>query len=94
MENNMLNNNYILVTKPIEEEKKEGFQIAQVEDSSVYTGIVYELPEIPVYMGNTQVKKGDKVIFAKYSPDTHLIQRDGVDYKYINTKDILELCQN
>lgn len=88
----MLSDNYILVGK-VPEETKEGFQAVAVEDSSVYTGIVRKLPSRPVYMGNEPVKLGDKVIFAKYSPDTHLIVKDGEELKYINTNDLLEVCE-
>lgn len=87
----MLNDNYILVAK-LPKEKTEGFEAVEVEDSSVYSGIVVKLPKRPVYMGNEHVKLGDKVIFAKYSPDTHLITRDGEELKYINTNDLLERC--
>jgi len=88
----MLNDNYILVSK-IKEEVKEGFQVAAVEDSSTYMGMVKQIPDRPVYLGNYVVNVGDKVVFAKYSPDTHLITRDGEELKYINVNDLLEVCR-
>ncbi len=89
----MLNNKYILVSK-VSEEKKEGFQVVAVEDASIYQGIVFDLPEIPVYIGNHELVRGDTVIFAKYSPNTHLIQRDGQELKYIAVEDLLEVCES
>lgn len=86
----MLNSKYILVTRP-PEIKQEGFQTIKVEDVSTYTGIVHDLPDTPVHLDNHQLAKGDTVIFAKYSPDTHLIQRDGQEMKYIAVQDLLEV---
>jgi len=85
-----LSSNYILVSKALEP-VSEGFQAVAVEDSSVYKGKVEQLPDNPVYLSNQALKVGDIVIFAKYSPDTHLIERDGVELKYINTRDLLEV---
>lgn len=86
-----ISNKYILVSK-IDKEVKEGFQEVEIEDASIYQGKVYALPEIPVYIGNHQLEIGDKVIFVKYSPTTHLIQRDGQELKYILIDDLLEVC--
>lgn len=85
-----ISNKYLIVTK-LEEKKKEGFKVVEVEDASTYMGIVHALPEIPVYIGNRQLNLGDKIVFAKYSPSTHLIQRDGKELKYILLDDILEV---
>jgi co-chaperonin GroES (HSP10) len=87
-----LNSKYILVTK-MPEETKEGFQAVQIEDSSTYMGIVKELPENPIWIGNTLLEVGNTIIFAKYSPNTHLITKDNVEYKYITTEDILEITK-
>lgn len=89
----MLSNKYILVGKP-EEKEEEGFKTVKVEDSSIYTGVVRALPEIPVYMGNKQIVVGDTVIFAKYSPNTHRIERNGEELKYIAIEDLLEVIDN
>lgn len=86
----MISNKYILVEK-IEETKDDGFQVVKVEDISTYMGKVNALPEIPVYIGNHQLDIGDTVIFAKYSPNTHLITREGKELKYILIEDLLEV---
>ncbi len=83
-----VSNNYIAVEK-IEEEKPEGFQTVEVTDSSLFTGRVTHIPEMPVFMGNTPIQVGDMILFAKYSPDTHEIKHDGKLYKFVNTRDIL-----
>lgn len=80
--------NYIVVEK-VEEEKKEGFQTVEVSDSSLFKGKVTNLPEVPVYMGNSQVKVGDIVLFAKYSPDTHEIDYEGKKLKFVAIRDLL-----
>lgn len=80
-----LNNKYITV-KPLEKsEEKSGFSIVETQDNSTFTGEVVEVPSQPVWIGDHQVKQGDVVVFAKYSPDTHQIK----DVKFINTNDIL-----
>lgn len=83
-----VSNNYIVVEK-LPEEEKEGFKTVDVVDSSTFTGKVTHIPEAPVYMGNTPVQVGDKVLFAKYSPDTHEIELEGKKLKFVATRDIL-----
>lgn len=83
-----ISNNRVVVEK-IEEEAKEGFKIVSINDSFVCRGKVVMIPEQPVFMGNRQVAPGDTVLFAKYSPDTHLIELGGKDVKFILTTDIL-----
>lgn len=65
-----INSKYILVKK-MKEEKKDGFQTVEVQDSFINKGEVFRLPDQPVFVDNQQLKVGDLVIFAKYSPDTH-----------------------
>lgn len=86
----MLSAKYILVSKPVEK-PQEGFQAVKVEDSSIYSGVVFDLPDVPVFLSNRQLVKGDTVIFAKYSPNTHLIQREGKELKYILIEDLFEV---
>ena len=82
-----LNAHYILVEKP-EEPKKDGdFQTVQVQDSFVYKGKVKLLPDVPVYVGNTQLQIGTVIIFKKYSADTFEYEKD----KFIKTDDILAI---
>ncbi len=83
-----ISNNYIVVEK-LEIEKQEGIITVDVQDSSVYKGKVTHIPEAPVYMGNKPVTVGDIVLFAKYSPDTHEIDLDGIKVKFVRTTDIL-----
>ena len=81
-----LNVHYILVEK-VEEPKKEGFETVNVQDSFVYKGKVKLLPDIPVYVGNTQLQLGTIVIFKKYSADSFEYEKD----KFIKTEDILAI---
>lgn len=83
-----VSNNYVCVTK-LEEEKKEGFVTADVQDNFVYKGKVAFLPEAPVYIGNEGISLDSIILFAKYSPDTHEIEIDGVKYKFVKVTDIL-----
>lgn len=83
-----INNKYVLV-KRIEDTKTEGFQTIEVQDSFIYKGQVHRTPDQPVYVDNKQVAVGDKVIFAKYSPDTHEIDVDGVKMKMVKGEDLL-----
>lgn len=47
--------NYVALKK-CEEEKKEGFETVEVQDSFVYKGVIAQVPkEVPVYIGNRQV---------------------------------------
>lgn len=73
----------------VEEEKKEGFQTVEVTDSSLFTGRVVNLPEMPVYLGNSPLQVGDIILFSKYSPDTHEIEHEGKKLKFVSTRDIL-----
>lgn len=82
--------NYIVVEK-IVEEKKEGFQAVEVQDSFVYKGKVVNLPDPPVYIGNEQIKIGDVIMFAKYSPDTFEMEVEGQKVKFVNVSDILAI---
>lgn len=87
----MINSNYVLVGR-FEEEVKEGeFQTIKPEDISTYQGIVLEVPEAPAYVGNTPLEVGNVVVFAKYSPNTHMIQREGKELKFVLIADILEV---
>ncbi len=83
-----ISNKYIVVEK-LEEEAKEGFKTVDVQDNFVYKGRVINLPSIPVYMTDEQVKIGDIVLFAKYSPDTWEIDLDGKKVKFVAISDLL-----
>ena len=84
-----ISNNYVLVKK-LEEEKKEGFQAVEVQDNFVYKAVIVQLPKSqPMYLGDQQLAVGDVVMFAKYSPDTHEIELEGVKHKFINVRDLL-----
>lgn len=84
----IVSDNYVVVKK-LEEEKKEGFVTADVVDNFLYKGVVENIPEAPVYMGNDKLQVGDVIMFAKYSPDTHEIELEDVRYKFIHKNDIL-----
>lgn len=86
----------ILVSK-IEEEKKEGFQTVEVQDSFLYKGKVEQVGEGCRYYQSENstspskmlVSEGDTVLFAKYSPHTQTVPVDGQDMKIIRTEDII-----
>lgn len=87
MERKMLksiNSNYVLVEK-IEEVKEEGFKTVEVQDCFVYKGKVKQVPMMTTYVDNHLLSVGDVVIFAKYSPDTHEVEKD----KFVKITDIL-----
>lgn len=79
-----ISSNYIVVVK-LEEEKKEGFQTVDIQDSSTFKGKVAIIPEVPVFVDNRRIGVGDTVLFAKYSPDTHDIQQ----MKFVKVTDLL-----
>lgn len=84
-----ININYVLVKK-LEEEKKEGFQAVEVQDNFVYKGVIVRIPKSqPVYLGDDHLAVGDVVMFAKYSPDTHEIELEGVKHKFVKVSDLL-----
>ena len=84
----------ILLSK-VEEEKKEGFETVQVQDSFVYKGKVIQIGEgcegqsllsTPV---THNITVDDVVIFAKYSPDTQEFEHEGVKYKAVLVSDLI-----
>jgi len=82
-----INSKYVVVEK-IEQEVQEGFKTVEVQDNFVYKGKVKQLCTCPQYVGDEQLSVGDVVLFAKYSPDTHEIDKD----KFVKTEDILAIC--
>jgi co-chaperonin GroES (HSP10) len=85
-----ISNKYVVVEK-LEEEVKDGFQTVDVQDNFVYKGKVKILPSMPVFMTDTQLKIGDTVLFAKYSPDTHEVDLDGQKIKFVAISDLLAM---
>lgn len=78
-----------IVIEKVTEEVKEGFQAVQVQDSSTFKGRVVETGETAHYIGNHVVEKGDVILFAQNSPDTHQITHEGKEIKFIKVEDIL-----
>lgn len=83
-----ISKDYIVVEK-LEQEKQEGFKTVEVQDNFVYKGKVTFLPDVPLFMGNYDIKLGDTVMFTKYSPDTHEVTEEGKTVKFIKICDIL-----
>lgn len=79
---------YICVEK-IEKEAVEGFQTVEVQDDFVYKGKITHIPGAPTYIGNKQLEEGDVVLFAKYSPDTHTIEIEDKQVKFVSLRDVL-----
>lgn len=90
--------NRVLVSK-IEEEKKEGFQTVEVQDSFVNKGRIEMLggidSEKPISSYSSvsleDLGVNDIILFAKYSPDTQDIKHEGKDMKIVNVDDILAI---
>lgn len=88
--------NRILITK-LEEEKKEGFQTVDTQDSFLYKGKIEMVGDIHFASsdgrGAERIKEalviGETVIFTKYSPDTQTIPYNGGEAKIISIDDVL-----
>lgn len=83
-----ISNKYIVVEK-LEEQVKDGFKTVEVQDNYVYKGKVAQIPELAVFITGQDIKVGDTVLFAKYSPDTHEIDLDGKKVKFVAINDVL-----
>lgn len=83
-----ISNSFIAVEK-LEEPKQEGFQTVEIQDSSSFKGKVKFIPETPIYMGNQKITIGDTILFAKYSPNTHDIEHEGLKLKFVSAQDVL-----
>lgn len=81
--------NLFIAVEKLEEPKTEGFQTVEVQDSSSFKGKVKFIPEAPIYMGNKPVTIGDVILFAKYSPNTHEIEHEGLKLKFVSASDVL-----
>ncbi len=75
-----------VVVEKVIEEPKEGYQEVQVQDSSTFKGRVVQGEYSSITMN---FKVGDILLFAQNSPDTHLIQHEGKEIKFIRVEDIL-----
>lgn len=88
--------NRILVSK-VEEEKKDGFQTVEVQDSFVYRGKVEQVggETGTVWTGTSLseplLQEGSVVLFAKYSPHTQEIEHEGKKMKIIRMEDVLAI---
>lgn len=80
--------NRVLVSK-VEEEKTEGFQTVDVQDSFVYKGKVQPGGFAGGYVAGGSINEGDTILFRKYSPDTETIQHGGQEMKIIRVDDVL-----
>lgn len=90
--------NRVLVSR-VEEEKKEGFQTVEVQDSFVNKGKIEQFGNklenriseafLKFPDGEQLWNIGDTILFAKYSPDTQEVKHEGKDMKIINVADIL-----
>ena len=78
--------NRVLISK-IEEEKKEGFQTVDIQDSFIYKGKVEQVGD-DVDIGFTKLI-GKNIIFAKYSPNTQEVD----EFKIISVDDILAVYE-
>jgi len=82
----------VLVSKVVEE-KTEGFQAVEVQDSFVCKGQVVLTGEGCSLYETFALKPGRVVLFAKYSPDTHEVDVNGQKMKIISADDILAVYE-
>jgi co-chaperonin GroES (HSP10) len=86
--------NRVLVERA-EEEKKEGFQTVEIQDSFLYKGRVEQIGTdiAPFWDGTAIVQpalvKGVTIYFAKYSPHTQEIDVEGKKMKVVRLDDII-----
>ena len=86
-----------LLVSRVDEDKKEGFEKVEVQDSFVYKGKIEQLGSAmtsAMYFTTSGIEKpdfaeGGIVLFAKYSPDTQEVEHDGKKYKIIRAEDVL-----
>lgn len=89
MENARIMGNRVLVSR-IVEDKKDGFQTVEIQDSFVNKGKVESIGNRAAinYGDGPTLKEGDVVLFSKYSPDTQEVDKD---HKIISLDDILAI---
>jgi co-chaperonin GroES (HSP10) len=87
--------NRVLISR-IEDEKKEGFATVNVTDSFTYKGKIEQVGGQSLYSTSTgesleQIREGDTVLFAKYSPDTQDVEHEGKKMKVVKVEDIIAI---
>ena len=82
-----ISKDYVVVEK-LEEPKQEGFQTIVLQDSSTFKGKV-KFMSGSLYVGDKLLEVGDTVLFAKYSPNTHDIEHEGLKLKFVAIADVL-----
>ena len=82
-----INSKYVVVKKYITPKAEGDFTVAQVIGDEVWKGVIVELPDQPVFLGNRQLVIDDVVIFTPYSPDTYKIE----DLKFVAISDLLKV---
>lgn len=87
MENARIIGNRVLVSR-IVEDKKDGFQTVEVQDSFVNKGKIESIGNRAAinYGKEPILKEEDIILFAKYSPDTQEIDKN---HKIISVEDII-----
>ena len=88
-----LNDNVILKKEKVEDKTSSGIILTTAKEEPDYA-VVVEFGDVIVVEGKTKpltVKKGDKVIFKKYS--TTDFKYDGDEYLVISEKDILAIIK-
>lgn len=82
--------NRVLVERA-EEEKQEGFQTVEVQDSFSYRGKVVQTGDSVGTYSTSPIKEGDIVLFAKYSPHTLDVTHEGKNMKVLRAEDIIAI---
>lgn len=95
----IVSSNYVVVKKARQPEQTGDFNAVEPADDFVYKGEVVALPTQPVHVSDSQLKAGDEVLFAKYSPDTFEMDGKDVDpslagkVKFVKATDILAITK-
>lgn len=84
-----INTHYVMVKKIPKKQVEGEFNVVEVQDDFIYRGEIIKLPDEPKYIDNRQLRVGDYVKFAKYSPDTQELEVEGQKVKMVKVTDIL-----
>lgn len=85
--------NRVLISKIEEPKSDTGYQSVNVQDNFIYKGLIEQIGTLKDDFSsiNDLPKKGDIVLFAKYSPDTQEVDFENKKMKIVSLGDILAI---